>query len=119
MKEVIPNSISSVLIMATTNIGNQILMFSTLSFLGLGSAPPTPEWGMMVSDAGNSLRFGFAERFNGRIFPGHRIHIAVSGGNDGKVGDFRIQVPVSYTHLDVYKRQDNPLSRYKLYPTWQ
>ena len=50
MKEVIPNSISSVLIMATTDIGNQILMFSTLSFLGLGSAPPTPEWGMMVSE---------------------------------------------------------------------
>lgn len=50
MKEVIPNSITSVLIMATTDIGNQILMFSTLSFLGLGSAPPTPEWGMMVSD---------------------------------------------------------------------
>ena len=49
MKEVIPNSISSVLIMATTDIGNQILMFSTLSFLGLGSAPPTPEWGMMVT----------------------------------------------------------------------
>ena len=50
VKEIIPNSISSVLIMATTDIGNQILMFSTLSFLGLGSAPPTPEWGMMVSD---------------------------------------------------------------------
>ena len=44
LKEIIPNSITSVLIMATTDIGNQILMFSTLSFLGLGSAPPTPEW---------------------------------------------------------------------------
>ena len=50
LKEIIPNSITSVLIMATTDIGNQILMFSTLSFLGLGSAPPTPEWGTMVSD---------------------------------------------------------------------
>ena len=50
LREIIPNSITSVLIMATTDIGNQILMFSTLSFLGLGSAPPTPEWGMMVSD---------------------------------------------------------------------
>ena len=50
LREIIPNSINSVLIMATTDIGNQILMFSTLSFLGLGSAPPTPEWGMMVSD---------------------------------------------------------------------
>lgn len=48
--EIIPNSISSVLVMATTDLGNQILMFSTLSFLGLGSSPPTPEWGMMVSD---------------------------------------------------------------------
>lgn len=43
LREIIPNSINSVLIMATTDIGNQILMFSTLSFLGLGSAPPTPE----------------------------------------------------------------------------
>ncbi len=50
IREVIPNSVSSVLIMGTTDLGNQILMFSTLSFLGLGSAPPTPEWGMMVSD---------------------------------------------------------------------
>ena len=40
IREIIPNSINSVLIMATTDIGNQILMFSTLSFLGLGSAPP-------------------------------------------------------------------------------
>ena len=54
MKEIIPNSVSSVLIMATTDIGNKILMFSTLSFLGLGSAPPTPEWGMMVSDGVDS-----------------------------------------------------------------
>lgn len=49
-REIVPNSISSILVMATTDLGNQILMFSTLSFLGLGSSPPTPEWGMMVSD---------------------------------------------------------------------
>lgn len=48
--EVIPNSIGSVLVMGTLDIGNQILMFSALSFLGLGSPPPTPEWGSMVSD---------------------------------------------------------------------
>ena len=36
IKEIIPNSISSVLIMATTDIGNQILMFSTLSFFRAG-----------------------------------------------------------------------------------
>ncbi len=76
MKEIIPNSVSSVLIMATTDIGNQILMFSTLSFLGLGSAPPTPEWGMMVSDGvGNFNKFWIAG------FPGLAIFTMAVGAN--------------------------------------
>lgn len=76
VKEVIPNSISSVLIMATTDIGNQILMFSTLSFLGLGSAPPTPEWGMMVSDGVN-----FFNKFWVAGFPGLAIFTMAVGAN--------------------------------------
>jgi peptide/nickel transport system permease protein len=48
--ELLPNSIGSILVMATLDIGNQILNFSGLSFLGLGSPPPTPEWGAMVAD---------------------------------------------------------------------
>ncbi len=76
LKEVIPNSVSSVLIMATTDIGNQILMFSTLSFLGLGSAPPTPEWGMMVSDGvDNFNKFWIAG------FPGLAIFTMAVGAN--------------------------------------
>ena len=35
--EIIPNSMTSVIVMATTDIGNQILLFATLSFLGLGT----------------------------------------------------------------------------------
>ena len=76
VKEIIPNSISSVLIMATTDIGNQILMFSTLSFLGLGSAPPTPEWGMMVSEG--------VDHFNDfwvAGFPGLAIFTMAVGAN--------------------------------------
>ena len=65
MKEIIPNSVSSVLIMATTDIGNKILMFSTLSFLGLGSAPPTPEWGMMVSDGVDYFNTFWVSGFTG------------------------------------------------------
>ena len=76
LKEVIPNSISSVLIMATTDIGNQILMFSTLSFLGLGSAPPTPEWGMMVSDG-----VGYYNKFWVAGFPGLAIFTMAVGAN--------------------------------------
>jgi ABC-type dipeptide/oligopeptide/nickel transport system permease subunit len=46
---VIPNTISAVFIMATLDLGNAMLTFAGLSFLGLGQAPPTPEWGAMVS----------------------------------------------------------------------
>ncbi len=47
--QILPNAIGSVLILATLDIGNQILFFSTLSFLGLGTPPPNPEWGSMIS----------------------------------------------------------------------
>ena len=76
LKEVIPNSISSVLIMATTDLGNQILMFSTLSFLGLGSAPPTPEWGMMVSEG-----VDYFNKFWVSGFPGLAIFTMAIGAN--------------------------------------
>ena len=74
--EIIPNSLGSVLIMATTDLGNQILMFSTLSFLGLGSAPPTPEWGMMVSDGVN-----YFNKFWVAGFPGLAILTMAIGAN--------------------------------------
>ena len=76
LKEIMPNSITSVLIMATTDIGNQILMFSTLSFLGLGSAPPTPEWGMMVSDG-----VQYFNKFWVAGFPGLAIFTMAVGAN--------------------------------------
>ncbi len=50
VKEILPNTIGLLVIIATLDIGNQILFFSTLSFLGLGTPPPTPEWGAMVAD---------------------------------------------------------------------
>ncbi len=75
-KEIIPNSINSVLIMATTDLGSKILMFSTLSFLGLGSPPPTPEWGMMVSDGAD-----FFNKFWVAGFPGLAIFTMAMGAN--------------------------------------
>ena len=76
IKEIVPNSISSVIIMATTDLGNKILMFSTLSFLGLGSAPPTPEWGMMVSDGAD-----FFNKFWIAGFPGLAIFTMAVGAD--------------------------------------
>ncbi|MCD7867002.1 MAG: ABC transporter permease [Clostridiales bacterium] len=75
-REIIPNSMTSVIVMATTDIGNQILMFSTLSFLGLGSQPPTPEWGMMVSDG-----VDYFNKFWVAGFPGLAIFTMAMGAN--------------------------------------
>ncbi|MDQ1532010.1 MAG: peptide/nickel transport system permease protein [Microbacteriaceae bacterium] len=48
-RDVLPNVAAPVLVLATLDFGNQILLLSGLSFLGLGATPPTAEWGSMVS----------------------------------------------------------------------
>jgi peptide/nickel transport system permease protein len=48
-KDVAPNVIGPVLVLATLDIGNAVLLLAGLSFLGLGAQPPDPEWGSMVS----------------------------------------------------------------------
>ncbi|MGD9558998.1 MAG: ABC transporter permease [Oscillospiraceae bacterium] len=50
LKEILPNSVGPLIVMSTLDLGNAILMFSGLSFLGLGVQPPMAEWGAMVSD---------------------------------------------------------------------
>ncbi len=50
LRHIFPNIISSVLVLATLNIGTIIVLESTLSFLGLGVQPPTPSWGNMLND---------------------------------------------------------------------
>ncbi|WP_078553781.1 ABC transporter permease [Bacillus alkalicellulosilyticus] len=49
-QELLPRVISPVLVLATFELGSLILSISALSFLGLGSQPPTPEWGSMLAD---------------------------------------------------------------------
>jgi peptide/nickel transport system permease protein len=48
-RTVLPNCLAPAIVMATLDLGNAILTFSGLSFLGLGSPPPAPEWGAMVA----------------------------------------------------------------------
>ena len=46
---ILPNCLSSVIVLATLVLGEAILIAASLSFIGLGAQPPTPEWGAMVS----------------------------------------------------------------------
>ena len=49
-RHILPNSVPPLLIALTYNFGYAILNIATLSFLGLGINPPTPEWGLLVSE---------------------------------------------------------------------
>jgi len=49
-RELLPQALSPVLVLATFELGNLILAIAALSFLGLGSQPPSPEWGSMLAD---------------------------------------------------------------------
>jgi peptide/nickel transport system permease protein len=76
LKTVLPNCMAPAIVMATTDLGNAILTFSGLSFLGLGAVPPTPEWGSMV--ASGILVF---DQWWVSAFPGLAILSVVMGFN--------------------------------------
>ena len=50
LRHILPNSVASIVVYATMNIGGAILTESSLSFLGMGVVPPTPSWGSMIQD---------------------------------------------------------------------
>lgn len=80
LKEIIPNCVGPMVVMATVDIGNAILTFAGLSFLGLGTQPPTPEWGTMVSEGMSSFSYWWIA-----IFPGLAIFTIAIAAN--YVGD--------------------------------
>ena len=78
LRHIIPNVMAPYLIMLTAQFGNAILVEASLSFLGLGTAEPTPSWGLMLS--GSAL--SYAERAAWvAVFPGLAISLAVFGFN--------------------------------------
>jgi peptide/nickel transport system permease protein len=66
--DVLPNVAGPVLVLATLDLGNAVLLLAGLSFLGLGSQPPTPEWGSMVNTGTQ-----YFERWWMGTFPGFAI----------------------------------------------
>ena len=56
VKHILPNAVSVVIIQLTLDVGYAILATSSLSFIGLGAQPPSPEWGTMMATARNYFR---------------------------------------------------------------
>ena len=57
LKHIIPNGIGPVIVTATISLGVAILSISSLGFLGLGITAPTPEWGTLLADNRNYIRY--------------------------------------------------------------
>lgn len=76
-RHIIPNSVSSVIVLATLVMGDAILVAASLSFIGLGAQPPTPEWGALVSVGRKYL----LDQWWYATFPGLFIFLAVMGFN--------------------------------------
>jgi peptide/nickel transport system permease protein len=75
-RTVMPNCIAPAIVLATLDIGNAILTFAGLSFLGLGPEPTSPEWGRMVS-----VGIDFFDQWWMWLYPGLAIAILVLAFN--------------------------------------
>lgn len=72
-RHLLPNTIQPVIITTTMAIGNTISMAASLSFIGLGIQPPTPEWGALLAD-GRSYILVYPHMI---MFPGIAIALTV------------------------------------------
>src|SRR5439155_27251457 len=81
VRELLPNVLPIVVVQMSLDVGYAILFTSSLSFLGLGAQPPTPEWGAMMTDARSFLQ----DFWWYPTFPGLALAVTVLGFN--LVGD--------------------------------
>ena len=87
IRHILPNVVAPVIIIATVWVGNAIVIEAALSFLGLGTPPPTPTWGGMLAGEGQRNLENAPWL---AIFPGLAISIAVLAVN--LLGDARRDV---------------------------
>lgn len=80
-RHILPNSLAPIIVQATLDMGYIILSLAALGFLGLGTQPPTPDWGVMVS---NGREF-FMDKWWMSTFSGAAIFVTVFAFN--LVGD--------------------------------
>lgn len=76
-RHIVPNCLTPLMVQMTLGIGDAILIASSMSFIGLGAQPPTPEWGAMISTA----RIYAIDQWLYAAFPGLSILITIMGFN--------------------------------------
>jgi len=76
LRHIMPNSMGPMVVLVTLDVGQAILTFSGLSFLGLGVIPPVPEWGAMVAEGRELIQQWWVA-----AFPGFAILTVVMGFN--------------------------------------
>lgn len=76
-RHVVPNALTPLIVQASMDYGSVILTLASLSFLGLGAQPPTPEWGLLVAEGRNNVLTAWWYV----TFPGLAIFLAVASLN--------------------------------------
>lgn len=56
-RHILPNAMGPVLVQVTQTVARSVITIASLSFVGLGISEPTPEWGSMLSEAKNQMRY--------------------------------------------------------------
>jgi peptide/nickel transport system permease protein len=77
LRHIMPNCVSALLVQASVNFANAMVIEAGLSFLGIGTPPPTASWGLMLNEA----RAFMSSALHVAIVPGVAISLAVLGWN--------------------------------------
>ncbi|HWD12588.1 MAG TPA: ABC transporter permease subunit [Pseudochrobactrum sp.] len=77
LRHILPGTLPNVIVYFSMRIGTSILTAASLSFIGLGAQPPSPEWGAMLADGRSYM--GVADHLT--LFPGIAIFLTVLGFN--------------------------------------
>src|SRR6185437_10457274 len=77
VRHILPGTISSIVVYFTMRVGTSIITAASLSFLGMGAQPPTPEWGAMLNDA----RADMVNAPHEALFPSLAIFLTVLAFN--------------------------------------
>ena len=81
LKHILPSALSEIIVISISSISSMILMVSSMSYLGLGIQPPSPEWGSMLYEA-KSVMFQHPEQM---LIPG--LIIVIISLNSVFIGD--------------------------------